>query len=129
MPATGKTFAMDAIYLVQVNERARSPNTGAWPTASPPTGQARPAARAAIAVCATCQVRAQCLALSLRHWDIGRHGIWGGLVAADHQALHIQKAREVILIDRGNRDVAAHGFPGERSRKRPPGHMGAAAAG
>jgi hypothetical protein len=32
-------------------------------------------------------VRGQCLALSLRHWDIGQHGVWGGLVAADRAQL------------------------------------------
>ena len=37
----------------------------------------------AIAVCTACPVRGQCLALSLRYWDIGQHGIWGGLVAAE----------------------------------------------
>jgi transcription factor WhiB len=48
---------------------------------------ARREAAAAIAVCTRCQVRTQCLALSLRHWDIGRHGIWGGLIAADRARL------------------------------------------
>ena len=48
---------------------------------------ARHEAAAAIAVCGTCPVRAQCLALSLRHWDIGQHGIWGGLVPADRARL------------------------------------------
>ena len=46
-------------------------------------GKARQEAAAAIAICSTCLVRAQCLALSLRHWDIGQHGVWGGLVAAE----------------------------------------------
>ena len=32
-------------------------------------------------------MRAQCLELSLRHWDIGQHGIWGGLVPADRARL------------------------------------------
>jgi hypothetical protein len=32
-------------------------------------------------------VRAQCLALSLRRWDVGQHGVWGGLVAAERMAL------------------------------------------
>jgi len=32
-------------------------------------------------------VRAQCLVLSLRNWDIGQHGVWGGLVTADRTAL------------------------------------------
>jgi hypothetical protein len=44
-------------------------------------------AAAAITVCTTCLVRAECLALSLRHWDIGQHGVWGGLVAAERPAL------------------------------------------
>ncbi len=50
-------------------------------------GRARREAAAAIAVCAGCLVRSQCLELSLRHWDVGKHGIWGGLVAADRARL------------------------------------------
>jgi Transcription factor WhiB len=49
--------------------------------------KARKEAAAAIAVCAGCPVRVQCLALSLRHWDIGQHGVWGGLVAGERAAL------------------------------------------
>jgi hypothetical protein len=48
---------------------------------------ARQEAALAIAVCAACPVRGQCLALSLRYWDIGQHGVWGGLVAADRARL------------------------------------------
>ena len=51
------------------------------------TLDARRDAAAAIAVCQACRVRAQCLELSLRHWDIGQHGVWGGLVAAERAAL------------------------------------------
>jgi hypothetical protein len=43
----------------------------------------------------TCPARAQCLELSLRHWDIGKHGVWGGLIAAERAALrHRWPARE-----------------------------------
>ena len=49
--------------------------------------KARREAAAAITVCTTCLVRAECLVLSLRHWDIGQHGVWGGLVAAERAAL------------------------------------------
>jgi transcription factor WhiB len=49
--------------------------------------KARQEAAAAIAVCTSCPVRNPCLALSLRHWDIGQHGVWGGLVAAERAAL------------------------------------------
>lgn len=50
--------------------------------------RARAEASRALAVCAGCPVRAECLELSLRHWHgVGRHGIWGGLVEADRNAL------------------------------------------
>jgi len=58
-----------------------------WFPISAEAGKARQEAAAAIAICTTCSVRAQCLALSLRHWDIGQRGVWGGLVAAERAAL------------------------------------------
>jgi hypothetical protein len=58
-----------------------------WFPVSAEASKARQEAAAAITVCTTCPVHAQCLALSLRHWDIGQHGIWGGLVAAERAAL------------------------------------------
>jgi Transcription factor WhiB len=58
-----------------------------WFPVSAEAGKARQEAAAAIPVCTTCLVRVQCLALSLRHWDIGQHGVWGGLVAAECAAI------------------------------------------
>jgi hypothetical protein len=58
-----------------------------WFPVGAEAGKPRQEAAAAIAVCATCLVRAQCLALSLRHWDIGQHGVWGGLVPAERAVL------------------------------------------
>ena len=58
-----------------------------WFPVSTDADSARQEAAAAIAICTTCLVRGQCLALSLRHWDIGQHGIWGGLVAVERAAL------------------------------------------
>jgi WhiB family redox-sensing transcriptional regulator len=50
--------------------------------------QAREQAARAIAVCAECPVRAECLELSLRpSFGIGAHGVWGGLVAAERRQL------------------------------------------
>jgi WhiB family transcriptional regulator, redox-sensing transcriptional regulator len=49
--------------------------------------RARQEAAAALAVCAGCLVRGPCLELSLRLGGIGKHGIWGGLVAADRARL------------------------------------------
>ena len=50
---------------------------GQWFPASADAESARHEAAAAIAICHGCPVRAQCLAMSLRHWDIGQHGVWG----------------------------------------------------
>jgi Transcription factor WhiB len=69
--------------------------------------KARHEAAAAIAVCASCPVRAHCLALSLRHWDIGQHGIWGGLVAAERAAVrrplcaHMARRAPRVLLTPG----------------------------
>lgn len=49
---------------------------------------ARGQAADAIAVCATCPVRADCLEFALRHGsDIGAHGVWGGLVERERLSL------------------------------------------
>jgi hypothetical protein len=58
-----------------------------WFPVSADPGRARQEAAAAIAVCTTCPVRGHCLTLSLQHWDIGQHGVWGGLIAADRARL------------------------------------------
>ena len=70
-----------------------------FPVSSNPD-RAREEAAAALAVCSTCPVRDQCLALSLRHWDIGQHGIWGGLVAADRARLR-RRLPAVHIAGRG----------------------------
>jgi hypothetical protein len=59
----------------------------AWFPVSPKPEIARREADAAIAICMACPVRPQCLELSLRHWDIGQHGVWGGLVPAERRRL------------------------------------------
>ena len=59
---------------------------GQWFPVSTEPAYARYEPAAATAVCTSCLVRARCRALSLRHWDIGQHGVWGGLVAADRAA-------------------------------------------
>jgi WhiB family redox-sensing transcriptional regulator len=59
----------------------------AWFPVSPQPETARREADAAIAVCMACPVRAQCLELSLRHWDVGQHGVWGGLLPAERAEL------------------------------------------
>ncbi len=59
-----------------------------WFPIATAAARARAEASAALAVCAGCPVRAECLELSLRQWSgVGRHGIWGGLVEADRLSL------------------------------------------
>jgi WhiB family transcriptional regulator, redox-sensing transcriptional regulator len=75
----------------RVTGQARCADSGLdpdqWYPVSTEPARARREAAAAIAVCASCPVRAQCLELSLRHWDVGQHGVWGGLVATDRAQL------------------------------------------
>jgi WhiB family redox-sensing transcriptional regulator len=53
--------------------------------------QARAEAAAALALCAACPVRAECLELSMRQWaEAGRHGVWGGLLEAERAAVREQ---------------------------------------
>jgi hypothetical protein len=60
---------------------------GQWFPASTEPERARHEAAPAIAICHGCPVRAQCLSVSLRYWDIGQHGVWGGLVPAERATL------------------------------------------
>ena len=80
----------DALWA-GVGRQARCADSGLdpdqWYPVSTEPARARHEAAAAIAVCTSCPVRAQCLELSLRHWNIGQHGVWGGLVAADRAQL------------------------------------------
>jgi len=59
-----------------------------WFPLTADVGRARVQAARAIAICAGCPVRADCLELSLRHSSgIGAHGVWGGLVVEERRAL------------------------------------------
>ena len=87
---TGGRFTDPALWALVIR-RARCADDGLdpehWFPLSPEPGRARQEAAAAIAVCTACPVRGHCLTLSLRHWDIGQHGVWGGLVPADRARL------------------------------------------
>jgi hypothetical protein len=61
-----------------------------FPVTSEPT-RARAQSSHALALCAVCAVRAECLELALRRWaDAGRHGIWGGTLESQRRELHQQ---------------------------------------
>ena len=98
----------DALWA-QVARYARCADSGLgpdeWFPVSIDAARARNEAAAAITVCTGCPVRAQCLELSLRHWDIGEHGVWGGLIAADRARLRRQWSAD----HRGRRPAPASG--------------------
>lgn len=90
----------DQVLAARVARYARCAGSGLdpdeWFPVSIRPRRARQEAAAAIAVCAGCLVRGQCLMLSLRHWDIGRYGVWGGLVAADRARLRALLAARTV---------------------------------
>jgi hypothetical protein len=85
VPFTDQALWAQVIRQARCADSSLDPDQ--WFPVSMEADKARQEAAAAITVCTTCLVRAQCLALSLRHWDIGQHGVWGGLVAAERAAL------------------------------------------
>ena len=84
-PFTGQALWARVIRHARCADGSHDPEQ--WFPVSVQIEKARQEAAAAIAVCTSCPVRAQCLALSLRHWDVGQHGVWGGLVAAERADL------------------------------------------
>jgi hypothetical protein len=89
LPVPGASSELASWAQVTRNARCADASLDAdrWFPVSVEADRARQEAAAAIAICSTCMVRTQCLALSLRDWDIGQHGVWGGLVAAERAAL------------------------------------------
>ena len=100
---TGPASWALVIRYAQCSDSGLDPDQ--WFPVSADTSQARQEAAAAITMCATCPVRGHCLTLSLQHWDVGQHGVWGGLIAADrarlrHQALADQTADRGLSVVR-----------------------------
>jgi WhiB family redox-sensing transcriptional regulator len=59
-----------------------------WFPVTQDVARARDQASHAIAVCARCPVRPECLELSMRHASgIGSYGVWGGLVEEERRSL------------------------------------------
>jgi WhiB family redox-sensing transcriptional regulator len=92
--------------------------------------KARDQAAHAIAVCARCPVRLDCLELSMRHaLGIGAHGVWGGLVEEERRAIRrpwlagtsvTEFLRDQPARLRRDRQLALHhGHPGRRRGGRP----------
>jgi WhiB family transcriptional regulator, redox-sensing transcriptional regulator len=83
----------DELAAMVMSPLARCSGAATDPDEWFPVAAVVPAARAeaqrALALCAACPVRAECLEMSLRQWQtIGKHGIWGGLVEAERAVAH-----------------------------------------
>ena len=92
--APGEPAALSARQLTDrlTGPLVRCVSSGLGPDAWFPVARAPERARAeaagALAVCAQCRLRAECLEVSMRQWaTVGRHGIWGGFVEAERAAL------------------------------------------
>jgi WhiB family transcriptional regulator, redox-sensing transcriptional regulator len=93
-----------------------------WFPVSTEAEAARREAAGAIAICRACPVRGACLELALRHWAIGQHGVWGGLVAAERAALRRRGlasahkyGRVLSMVDRIWDGPPQRVTPGERA--------------
>jgi Transcription factor WhiB len=82
---TDGALAAEVLRMARCADGTLDPDE--WFPVSTDAEAARREAADAIAICMACPVRDACLELSLRHWTIGQHGVWGGLVAADRAAL------------------------------------------
>jgi WhiB family redox-sensing transcriptional regulator len=80
-----------------------------WYPVSPSAEAARREAAGAIAVCAGCPVREECLELALRNWAVGQHGVWGGTVPAERERLRAARVAQLTRVLARNRyaDLAA----------------------
>ena len=101
-----------ALWLLMVEQGACSASELSpddWYPASASAEAARCEAAEAIAVCAACRVREECLELALRNWAVGRHGVWGGTVPAERKRLRAARVTQLTRVLARNRgaDLAA----------------------
>ena len=101
-----------------------------WFPVTRDVAKARDQAAHAIAVCARCPVRPDCLELSLRHaFGVGAHGVWGGLVEEERRAVRRRWLAGTSVTEflqdqparlRRDQQMALHrGHPGRRRGRRP----------
>jgi hypothetical protein len=117
----------DRALRAEVSRKARcadgTVDPDEWFPVSTEAEAARREAAAAIAICTACPVRGACLELALRHWTVGQHGVWGGLVAADRAALRRrwlasaqEHGRALSILDRIWDGPPATSHAGRRDR-------------
>lgn len=71
-----------------------------WFPPKPTTREVRVDIATAKSICGTCEVRAECLAHSLR-WEV--EGIWGGHTARERRVLRRQRRIKLLYITPENR--------------------------
>jgi WhiB family transcriptional regulator, redox-sensing transcriptional regulator len=103
-------FAMpDRVLWLLVIAQAACSTSGlspdAWYPVSGPAKVARREAADALAVCAGCRVREECLELALRSGAVGQHGVWGGTVPAERRELRAGRVAQLARALARNRDV------------------------
>jgi WhiB family redox-sensing transcriptional regulator len=77
-----------------------------WFPVAQQAAKAQDQAARAIAVCARCPVRPDCLELSLRYAaGIGAHGVWGGLVEEERRSVRRQWLAGTRVTDILRRDA------------------------
>jgi Transcription factor WhiB len=99
----------DRILWAIVIPQAACSNSGLspddWYPVSAPAEAARREAARAIAVCAACRVREECLELALRNWAVGQHGVWGGTVPAERGELRAGRVAQLARVLARKRDA------------------------
>jgi len=76
-----------------------------WYPVSVPAEAARREVAGAIAVCAACRAREECLELALRNWAVGQHGVWGGAVLAEREELRVGRVAQLARVLARKRDA------------------------
>jgi Transcription factor WhiB len=104
----GFTMSDRILWLLMVERGACSVSglsPDDWYPVSAPAEAARREAAGAIAVCAACRVREECLELALRNWAVGQHGVWGGTVPAERERLRAGRVAQITRVLARNRDA------------------------
>ncbi len=97
---TGRGLWLSVLARAACSNSRLSPDD--WYPVSGPVAAARRGAAVAIAVCAACPVRGECLELALRNWATGQFGVWGGTVPAERGKLRAGRVTQLAHVLPGN---------------------------
>jgi len=100
---TGRGFWPFVLALAACSNTRLNPDD--WYPVSVSVAAARREAAAAIAVCAACPVRGECLEFALRNRAIGQFGVWGGTVPAEREKLRAGRVTQLAHVLPGNQSA------------------------